>query len=239
MQSAEARDALLNPAPAHPCLAATAGGFPSLVQPLRVQPYVAPPSLRRRWTTGKGGVPTLRHGDDVGHGLPLFDLPRRRPDWQRVRVGRDDVHRHGRPHLHAHVQHSSISSIALLSKLGVEDFSALEEKTVKIGYQEGLEILLDEDTYAAAASSASARQPPPRSAPLPVLPRHPPPSPPLSPVRRRRGRRGRRGRVSLDIRAAATARPDRCAGRWTAEREDGGMGLGRSCWDPPFASGGG
>uniref|UniRef100_A0A0D9UWW3 DUF674 domain-containing protein n=1 Tax=Leersia perrieri TaxID=77586 RepID=A0A0D9UWW3_9ORYZ len=36
---------------------------------------------------------------------------------------------------------SSISSFALLSKLGVEDLSALEEKTVKIGYQEGLEIL--------------------------------------------------------------------------------------------------
>ncbi|KAL5228631.1 hypothetical protein ABZP36_016896 [Zizania latifolia] len=35
---------------------------------------------------------------------------------------------------------SSISSIALLSKLGVEDLSELEEKTVKIGCQEGLEI---------------------------------------------------------------------------------------------------
>jgi hypothetical protein len=31
---------------------------------------------------------------------------------------------------------SNISSIALLHRLGVEDLGALEEKTVKIGYQE-------------------------------------------------------------------------------------------------------
>uniref|UniRef100_J3KWI3 DUF674 family protein n=1 Tax=Oryza brachyantha TaxID=4533 RepID=J3KWI3_ORYBR len=95
MQSAGARDALLNPAPAHPCLGATAGGFPSLVPP-----------------------PT--HG---GKGFVR--------DMVKYTV-MDDL---------TFMPMSTISSIALLGKLGVEDLSALEEKTVKIGYQEGLEIL--------------------------------------------------------------------------------------------------
>jgi hypothetical protein len=43
MQSPETRDALLNPAPAHPALVAAAGGFPSLVQPPAPPPAPAPP----------------------------------------------------------------------------------------------------------------------------------------------------------------------------------------------------
>ncbi|XP_066316143.1 uncharacterized protein [Miscanthus floridulus] len=36
---------------------------------------------------------------------------------------------------------STISSMTLLNTLGVTDFSALQEKTVRLGYSEGLQIL--------------------------------------------------------------------------------------------------
>ncbi|EAY72583.1 hypothetical protein EE612_000346 [Oryza sativa] len=157
MQSAEARDALLNPAPAHPCLAATAGGFPSLVQPPRVQaPYVAPPpppppppghpayqcSTIRPTTPS---LPSLKAAfPPFGAGMSSDTGCRCSTCLAAAQTGKGfvrDVVTYTVMDDLTFMPMSSISSIALLSKLGVEDLSALEEKTVKIGYQEGLEIL--------------------------------------------------------------------------------------------------
>ncbi|XP_015695944.2 uncharacterized protein LOC102718883 [Oryza brachyantha] len=155
MQSAGARDALLNPAPAHPCLGATAGGFPSLVQPQQ-RPLVSPSS--------HSPPPPWHPGDPC----PFFERPIPKPSLKaavpQFATGTSTSETGSRcSACHAAAQGgkgfvrdmvkytvmddltfmpmSTISSIALLGKLGVEDLSALEEKTVKIGYQEGLEIL--------------------------------------------------------------------------------------------------
>ncbi|KAF0918246.1 hypothetical protein E2562_023329 [Oryza meyeriana var. granulata] len=157
MQSAEARDALLNPAPAHPCLTATAGGFPSLVQPHRAQPLVAPSPHSPPPPPGHPGYPC----PSVRPPIPMPSLQAAFPPFDAGTSTSDAGCRcssclaaaqGGKGFVRDVVTYtvmddltfmpmSSISSIALLSKLGVEDLSALEEKTVKIGYQEGLEIL--------------------------------------------------------------------------------------------------
>uniref|UniRef100_A0A0E0JE70 DUF674 domain-containing protein n=1 Tax=Oryza punctata TaxID=4537 RepID=A0A0E0JE70_ORYPU len=165
MQSVEARDALLNPAPAHPCLAATAGGFPSLVQPQRVQPYVAPPSPLSAALPPPPPPPghPAYQCSSIRPPTPLPSLPSLKAAFPPFGAGTSSdtgcrcptclaAAQTGKGFVRDVVTYtvmddltfmpmSSISSIALLSKLGVEDLSALEEKTVKIGYQEGLEIL--------------------------------------------------------------------------------------------------
>ncbi|KAF8662958.1 hypothetical protein HU200_055544 [Digitaria exilis] len=152
MQSLETREALLNPAPAHPALVAAAGGFPSLVQP-------APPPSSPAPAPAPSPAPRVARRSLSPPRLSSLKLPP-------FHVGNAYYHGGGDAYLAAAAQAaherrgfvrglvtytvtdelvvepmSSISSITLLHRLGVEDLSALEERTVKIGYQEGLEIL--------------------------------------------------------------------------------------------------
>ncbi|TVU21787.1 hypothetical protein EJB05_31549, partial [Eragrostis curvula] len=136
MQSLGTRDALLNPAPAHPALVDAAGGFPSLVQPA-----AAPPSPAAAGSSKlKKGLQALPHFN-IGIGSACHCASCQAAQAQGTTgfvrgmvtyTVMDDL---------TVMPMSNISSIALLNKLGVEDLGALEERTVKIGYQEGLEIL--------------------------------------------------------------------------------------------------
>lgn len=130
MQSLETRDALLNPAPAHPALIAAAGGFPSLVQP-----------AGGGKASASGGGLSLKNLS-----LPVFSLggsachcaaclAAQAQEQGSKGFVRDAVTYNVMDDLSV-MPMSNISSIALLHRLGVEDLGALEEKTVKIGYQE-------------------------------------------------------------------------------------------------------
>jgi hypothetical protein len=136
MQSLETRDALLNPAPAHPALIAAAGGFPSLVQPAAPPPPSAPAG---KASAGPGGLslknlslPAFGIGSACHCAACLAAQAQEQGSKGFVRGAvtytvMDDL---------SVTPMSNISSIALLHRLGVEDLGALEEKTVKIGYQE-------------------------------------------------------------------------------------------------------
>jgi hypothetical protein len=146
MQSPETRDALLNPAPAHPALVAAAGGFPSLAQqppaptaapPPPPFPVPAPPpgySRAPRALTSLKDL-TLPPFNRVCGGAChcetcLAALAQGSKGFVRGLVTytvTDELNV---------TPMSNISSIALLHRLGVEDLGALEERTVKIGYKE-------------------------------------------------------------------------------------------------------
>ena len=141
MQSLETRDALLNPAPAHPALIAAAGGFPSLVQPAAPPPPSAPPAPAGGKASASGGGLSLKNLS-----LPVFSLggsachcaaclAAQAQEQGSKGFVRDAVTYTVMDDLSV-MPMSNISSIALLHRLGVEDLGALEEKTVKIGYQE-------------------------------------------------------------------------------------------------------
>ncbi|KAL6627421.1 hypothetical protein ACP70R_031147 [Stipagrostis hirtigluma subsp. patula] len=136
MQSQETRDALLNPAPAHPALVAAAGGFPTLVQPTAPPPPPPPVPGPGKSTPLKGlALPRFNIGGGCHCASCLAAQAQGSEGFVRGLVTytvMDDL---------AVAPMSNISSIALLNQLGVGDLGALEERTVKIGYQEGLEIL--------------------------------------------------------------------------------------------------
>ncbi|OEL12731.1 hypothetical protein BAE44_0026250 [Dichanthelium oligosanthes] len=141
MQSPETRDALLNPAPAHPALVAAAGGFPSLVQPAGPPPPApvvpAPPGPSKAppcFSSLKGlaALPPFNVGSSGACHCDACLAAQAQGSKGFVRglvtyTVTDEL---------AVTPMSNISSIALLHRLGVEDLGALEERTVKIGYQE-------------------------------------------------------------------------------------------------------
>ncbi|KXG31840.1 hypothetical protein SORBI_3003G066000 [Sorghum bicolor] len=134
MQSLETRDALLNPAPAHPALIAAAGGFPSLVQPAGGKASASGGGLSLKNLS----LPVFSLGGSACHCAAC--LAAQAQEQGSKGFVRDAVTYTVMDDLSV-TPMSNISSIALLHRLGVEDLGALEEKTVKIGYQEGLEIL--------------------------------------------------------------------------------------------------
>ncbi|GJN37444.1 hypothetical protein PR202_gb26400 [Eleusine coracana subsp. coracana] len=132
MQSPATRDALLNPLPAHPSLVDAAGGFPSLVQPPSPSPPAPVMSLKKGL---QQAIPHLNIGSACHCASCLAAQAQGTTGFVRGLVTytvMDDL---------SVMPMSNISGIALLNKIGVEDLGALEERTVKIGYQEGLEIL--------------------------------------------------------------------------------------------------
>lgn len=135
MQSPGTRDALLNPLPAHPALVDAAGGFPSLVQPATAPPPSLPgPSKQSPAGVAlKKGLQALPH-INIGSAChcPSCLAAKAQGTTGFVRglvtyTVMDDL---------SVMPMSNISGIALLNKIGVEDLGALEERTVKIGYQE-------------------------------------------------------------------------------------------------------
>ncbi|KAJ1282551.1 hypothetical protein BS78_03G061100 [Paspalum vaginatum] len=142
MQSPATRDALLNPAPAHPALVAAAEGFPSLVQPAAPAPAPPGPAAGAGKARLSSSLKSLAALPPLGIGgachCPACLAAQEQQGsrgFVRARVTftvMDDL---------TVTPMSNISSITLLHKLGVEDLGALEERTVKIAYQEGLEIL--------------------------------------------------------------------------------------------------
>ncbi|CAL4977939.1 unnamed protein product [Urochloa decumbens] len=159
IQSPETRAALLNPAPADPALAAAARGYPSLVQP--PPPPAHLPAPARPLPNGACRAPSsLLSPLPPGLSSSLKGMARPPP----FNFGGGGAYQCSDDAYHAEKQEqerrgfvrglvtytvmddlsltpmSNISTIARLHGLGV-DYSALEERTVKIGYQEGLEIL--------------------------------------------------------------------------------------------------
>ncbi|WVZ72336.1 hypothetical protein U9M48_020811 [Paspalum notatum var. saurae] len=128
MQSPATRDALLSPAPAHPALVAAAGGFPSLVQPVPAPPGPAAGAGKARLSSSLkslAALPPLGIGGACHCPACLAAQEQQGSrGFVRARVTftvMDDL---------TVTPMSNISSITLLHKL------ALEERTVKIGYQE-------------------------------------------------------------------------------------------------------
>ncbi|CAO2204590.1 unnamed protein product [Urochloa humidicola] len=145
MQSPATRAALLNPGPAHPAVVAEARGYLSLVPPPAPAPQAHFPAPAPPSPYGPRRAPGLSSLKGRPLPLPPFNVHGQDccPAAQAQESGgfvrglvtytvMDDL---------TLMPMSSISTIARLRRLGVEDDSALEERTVKIGYQEGLEIL--------------------------------------------------------------------------------------------------
>ncbi|CAL4951667.1 unnamed protein product [Urochloa decumbens] len=164
IQSPETRAALLNPAPADPALASAARGYPSLVQP---PPPPSPPAHlpapARPLPNGTCRAPSSSLLSPLPPGLSSSLKGMARPPPFNFGGGggayqcsdaaylTDKQEQERRGFVRGLVTYtvmddlsltpmSNISTIARLHALGV-DYSALEERTVKIGYQEGLEIL--------------------------------------------------------------------------------------------------
>lgn len=161
MQSPGARNSLLNPYPVHPSVAAAAGGFPSLVPNLPLPP--PPPHPHPHPPPGNFCEPPPQPPQPLApvlstlKGLPAFGAAATTSMFCRCSacLGLVSICPAGGAYAgqgpRGFVQDvvtytimddliimpmSNISGIALLSKLGVEDVAVLEEKTVKIGYQE-------------------------------------------------------------------------------------------------------
>ncbi|CAO2161110.1 unnamed protein product [Urochloa humidicola] len=155
MQSSATRDALLYPPAADDAIVATARGYPSLVQPPPPPAAAAPAHLPAPAPPGAGKAPylpglkglALPPPFNVSGGAYQYDATylagkqeqqaQERRGFVRGRVTftvMDDL---------TLMPMSNISTIARLHGLGIglDDCGALEERTVKIGYQEGLEIL--------------------------------------------------------------------------------------------------